>query len=1180
LLPRILTFVAHGFGVEARAADLTLSFFRGEIAFCDLKVEKRLAPGGPPETVFEAPSGAVSIDLLALFCGEIRLVSIAARGARLRIEIGPDGRSTLRRIVDEAPWLRGAGDAGGRLAVERVALEGLAIEFQDLSSDVSLYIGAALDVSFDSPPREGDSEDPGARVLVRGTIDGLARDFAATARVHASHGGAIEIEASARGEGLSLLFLNPYLSPKVAAELEDGRLEVAGRARLAPAASGVALAVDLDRLRIEDGARTLVSAAALSLRLPRFDAPARTLVVGRAAVRGLRFEARRDEAGVLHGAGFALAEPSLLARFRRELPAALRDTYRRLAALRGARGAATAAFPPEPVFPTVVIEDIICEDIAIAWSDRAVLPPLETILRLRRAKLEGLSFPELPRTARYEAQLSIDGILDSLSISGRLDPFGNRRTLALAARLEGLALDRLAPYAAGAGAVLEGKNLRLEIEARAEVADLGPGRYAIDASLGETTLYDGTAVLAGIGSARLRMPLFDLASRRAEIAEIDLADPVIRARRRPDGRLEALAVSFAPKRRAGAGEPPGPPWSAALDLLHVAGLWVEIRNEGGAVPFTSLVDVRDVRLSGLSLPGLDRPFSLSIDGGVLTGLDRLFLEARLGREGPERTLDIRASLEGFRPEKLAPDFLRALADLREVAAETRLFVRFEEPEPGVFRGRASAGRTEVRERGTRIASLEGLEVEARCVAPGEDVWDFLRVTAIAPDLRVERLEDGRLRLIGWTSEGSFDLFRKSGGGSAGGGGREPREAARVPEVSIAKLDVHRGRAGIRDRAVSPPGVIELESIEVEARNIETRPGLRACGPDPSRGNGGEAGLTTFSVRTSAPDLASELRASGRLSLSPRASGDLAFHAQGVRLPALTPWGQAAARIAFLRGEGDLDVLLGLWPGRFESRWWIALRDLELGGEGASEKIEGGSGPVSLATAVALLRDEEGKIDLELKIDGERGARSADTARLVGSSIAQALSSSLRKIISPLTRLLKHVFGPREFPPVFFPPGEARLSEEAVEALERAAGRLDGARVEVRGAADPATDLTPVLFFRSVMDAIDLGEEGVPPVLARFAGRGLAALEAEAARARRLDRLAREEEARAARREARARLRELALERAQAVKSYLALRGVAEERLLLGEPRAGAILPFAPAANPDNARAVEIRLAPR
>lgn len=1243
--PRILALVGRGLGVEIVTAQAEISYLRGTVVLHDVSVEKSFAPGAAPDTILAAPLVTGRFAVGALLRGDVHAFEVTLTRPRLHLEIGADGRSTIDRIVAEAPWLRGPRKAGGggNAQLDEINADGAIVEFQDLTTDPSLLLQAQVDL------RLAVEKGAGATFRVHGAIDDLARAFDVAARIQAAPDGTVDVRGYARGEGLSLLFLNSYLPPSVHAELEDGAVEVALDARLGPAAAGgVAAEADVRRLRVEDRGRALASIAGLSLRAPRLDPAGGAIIVEKAVAAELEGAVLRDEAGTLHVAGLALALDAL-------------------------------PRPHRPALPTIAIEEVLLDGAALAWRDRAVRPPVETVIRVPRFHVSHVRFPEVAEASRFEAQLSADGLLRGLAVEGRVDPFGERRSLALKARVDGLALERLAPYFAG-GAAPVMHDGRLEIAAEATLRDLGPARFAIEASVTGTALYEGPAVLAAIGALRVKAPLVDLAARRIEVESFEVEDPAARVRRRADGRLEALgflgetrilwprpptATGSAPPVPRTMREPEiRPPWAIAVGHARARGAWLEVRDEVPETPFAAVLDVKDATLDGLVLPETPTAAAFAIELGVANVLDRLALEGTVKPLGRERALTIGLRVDGFRPEPLEPyrpkDFPIYVRDARATADAV---VRLEELSPGVFRGEASLTRLAAHDRGALLASLDELHVKARRLAPAERSFDFESVEIFGPEARATRLEDGRIQIFGWTSRKRIDAFRR--GAAPEVGPAEPIATAAAtragragppPLVTIEELRVSDGRAELRDLAVKPPARFDLEELEASARGLTTA-GLR----------GAPAARSAFGVRFAIADVLSSFRADGAVKIAPVPEGAISARVRGIKLPPLSQYAYAVKEVAFLSGTAWVSSDIALSAARFESQNRLVARDLKLGGDGAKALVLTGSSPISLDAAVTLLRDDRGVIDLRVPVSGERGQASVAVPGIVAEAIVEAMSSSLKKIVSPITRLFRRPENENtyRFPVVPFAAGLATISAEGARALDETARMLkqkEDAVVELRGGADPAADAPAGLYFRATADASELES---PPALAalrarrkalgevapevdvvfieggktRLSGRlvaaakgrvaleskvlkapceidvkevallflgtaqgravaesvpelkallerqkaaldaldkDLAAVEAEVARARKLSRAEVDEEARAARREIRTRLRALAAERARTARGYLVTRGVAPGRLRTGDPIERAIA--LPAPDAPSGAVVEIELA--
>jgi hypothetical protein len=1096
-LPRlarhVLASAGREFGLEIQCARAEVSLLAGTAAFRDVVIETRDTAGAADKKIGDIPALTIELDPAALAAGRLRIRAIRAERPTLRLDIEPGGRSALERVLRDAPArVRAAGGAAVRPPLEAPAIEvtGATVELRHGPQDAPQVFRATFAAGLERLGGE-------LRLHIRGEAAGIARALEAAARIRpaAAPGGAFAIEGYARGEGLSLASLDRLLPPLVRLTLEDGRVEIAGSLAITPLArepSGIALDLALDRLRVEERGRALAAIAGLAISAPRIDPAAPALVLDRVAARELRADIERDPAGRLCAAGLSVDPRALM------LPR------------------------PEPAAgpPALAVRDASLSGAVIGWRDDSVSPPLATALRLDEFSLG----PDL------RLQASLDGVVRRVELAARTADGEAGRSVTLSALAAGIDLAPLAPYLAAAGARPALANGRFAMDAHATVAALGGGRYRIGAEIDRAALSEGARVIAALGRVRVEAPLLDLALRRIEVGALELRDSEARLRRRPDGSIEALGIATAgpldgaastgcaATATAAVARPAAGPWSVALRAARAEGLVVDLLDDAADSPRAAKVDVRDLRLADLRLPASPTPCAFALDLRAPGIVERLLARGTARASGATQSLAASLRVEALRPERLsacAPAAISFTAAL--VTATAELALEAVDLGPDAFGGEAALSRVALADASGPLAAIDEVRIRVRRAAPAAGLFEIDSLEVIGPDLRIERRPDGRLAALGCATRDPVDFLPSGARGDAAppAPASAPPAGARPPLVTIDDLRISDGRLAWRDRALAPPAGLEIRDLDLRARRLGTA-GLR----------GEPAPPASIVLRLAIPGAIENLRmdADLRLGVGRVADGIFILAARDVLLAPLSPYVQAASGVVFDAGRARLLARIALAPTRFQVDGHAVIRDLALSGEGAKALIlRGSTSPMSLESAAALLCDDDGVIDLRVPIAGDRG-RAIALEGVVGDAILEAVSSSVKKALSPLKRLL---FGRRppdlRFPRVPFEPGRSALGPAGERALDEAA-RLLAARpdaaVLVRGDAQPAADLPPALLLAATADPLAGGDPAA---------------------------------ARSARALARERLRGLAASRAGAVREGLLRRGIAPGRIRLLDP---------------------------
>ena len=214
-------------------------------------------------------------------------------------------------------------------------------------------------------------------------------------------------------------------------------------------------------------------------------------------------------------------------------------------------------------------------------------------------------------------------------------------------------------------------------------------------------------------------------------------------------------------------------------------------------------------------------------------------------------------------------------------------------------------------------------------------------------------------------------------------------------------------------------------------------------------------------------------------LAPELFLDIAAKGADIELPKLTAYSQRYAGYGISEGKLTLDVHYKIEQGKLEGRNRIVLEQLTFG-----EKVESPDAiKVPILFAVNLLKDANGRIDLELPVSGSLDDPQFEIAGLIG----QVVSNLLKKAISHPFDFLSAVLGggAKEGAPaadgttresaaasgddlafVDFDAGRAEIDSRARGKLERLANALrerPGLKLEVASRLDEERELRPLKF---------------------------------------------------------------------------------------------------------------------
>ncbi|MFN0184972.1 MAG: DUF748 domain-containing protein [Aquabacterium sp.] len=573
----------------------------------------------------------------------------------------------------------------------------------------------------------------------------------------------------------------------------------------------------------------------------------------------------------------------------------------------------------------------------------------------------------------------------------------------------------------------------------------------------------------------------DLDRRQVQVRQLALASPVVRARRAADGSLEHMSwwragTQSAPSATArpsdlegaepsprGPPESPDPTWSVVLGSFAVTQGDLHWDDASGATPVS-------VRLSDGRLQMGDLRWPVSGPGGRIDGSLTLIsalqpeVAGRLSWNGRWRPspAGFEGRLEADQlPLSWAATYAQGLGPVRLADARLR------------WRGDLAAS---LAHDGARLqmrgdATLTDLDLRSTTAPSGSDEllnWQSLALVGLAVDLQPGRapqiqiadatLSDFYARLL-INEKGQLNLQPpEADKGAAPSLGGSVVSAGAIASVSAAS-------AAAPAATASSPGATAMPSLMVgNTRVTNGRIDFTDRFIKPSYSAAlSELGGTLGPFSSAAPELAS-------LSLRGRVAGtgllevtgavhpmtrppalDLQARASDLDLAPLSPYAGKYAGYAIERGKLTMDVRYRLQSdGRLEASNQIILNQLTFG-----ERVDSPDAtklPVLLA--VALLKDRNGVIDIDLPIRGSLDDPQFSVAGLIVKVIVNLLTKAL---LSPFSLLGG---GQQDLSQASFVAGTARLTDAGVAVMDKVAQALvdrPALNMTIAGSADPVAE---------------------------------------------------------------------------------------------------------------------------
>ena len=342
------------------------------------------------------------------------------------------------------------------------------------------------------------------------------------------------------------------------------------------------------------------------------------------------------------------------------------------------------------------------------------------------------------------------------------------------------------------------------------------------------------------------------------------------------------------------------------------------------------------------------------------------------------------------------------------------------------------------DQGSALGSWESMDLHKLALSFGARTLDIAEIRFDRPYGDIVIAEDGTVNL-GRVQKGDRD------GDAAGQDADAPPPAAPGATnenagmaVTIGRVLVASASADFIDRSLPLPFDARIAELNGEMSTIAT------ASVEPSQvtmeGQVDEYGL---------------VRISGTVTpLDPALSTDLRILFRNVEMPKFSAYSIPFAGREIASGKLDLDLGYTVNDSELVGENSVVLRDFELG-----NKVEHpGALSLPLGLAVALLKDRDGKIDIDLPVRGNVD----DPEFRYGGVVVKALVNLVTKIITSPFALLANLVGveANELEYVNFPAGRADMTPPELERAGKIAEALTlrpELLLEIRGVVDREAD---------------------------------------------------------------------------------------------------------------------------
>lgn len=588
--------------------------------------------------------------------------------------------------------------------------------------------------------------------------------------------------------------------------------------------------------------------------------------------------------------------------------------------------------------------------------------------------------------------------------------------------------------------------------ARSQAVDLLRENYGLDLQIGKLRFnpFTFSARLEGVslndpaGDRLLAFEAFaadfelrSLIDRALVFKSITLNQPYVHVHLREDGTVN-LAQAFAspPGETPAAGEPASPPPAIMIGDVELSGGDLHFTDNSQGRHFDEHFTPLDLHVQHLSTRPEDRSDLVGLNINI-GGSGRLTVSGDLSTI-PTR-FDIRLTARDIPLATFQP-YLEDRLPVQIGGGALAFDLSLAQGQP------AQASQLKV----SGQAAVTGLEIRLK---GGDDpvlAWEEVSANGMELDLTPDRLSIGEIAVKGLDTSFRIyadgrtnigEILRQAQGEPAETAEQPPQEAPAPTgpafQYAIGRVTVSGSRLMYSDELIRPNVRVRIEDLSGEIGNIASAAGEKTTLA--LAGRIGQYGTAKIDGTTHLAAPKQDLKAK------------VAF--ANVELTSFSPYAGKFAGYTIDKGKLFLDLGYTLVNGRIRGENHAVFDQFELGGKVDSPDALN----LPIKFALSLLRDRQGRIDLDLPIEGDVDAPGFK----LGPLVVKALVNLVTRIVTAPFDFIAGMFGGGpEMEYAVFEPGDGILpaaEHEKILPLSKALAERPRLVVEIQGWADPDAD---------------------------------------------------------------------------------------------------------------------------
>lgn len=544
---------------------------------------------------------------------------------------------------------------------------------------------------------------------------------------------------------------------------------------------------------------------------------------------------------------------------------------------------------------------------------------------------------------------------------------------------------------------------------------------------------------------RLQAGSFFWPERRIAVGRLAIDDAEINLHRFSDGSLNALPKKssrsqLANERNRTEVQPVGATgraWDISLTELSVDRLTLELLDD--MTTPTAQLDFDDV---ALSVTGIDNqpmtrfPTTLSVQfrhGGALTATGEV-------QAIPQRDVSFEFEVLGAAIEAIQP-YISEIVDLKLSSGllGVKGNIAHTVDERLSFRGDVSVGNFELDEsdEGTRLGGWQLLATDGVELSVSDNKVTISEVRLVKPYGNIHIAADGSVNL-GRAGKGTDDSTEEVTQDTEAKTAAASNAGNKRMDIVVGRVLLEDAAADFADESLPIPFAAKITDLSGDMTTISTA--------------SSEASTVDFEGSV---DEHGFVRIAGSITpFSPSAKTDIHAIFNNVNIPKFSSYTVPFAGREIAAGSLDLDLGYKIDKGQLVGENRIVLREIELG-----DKVDHpGAMNLPLGLAVALLKDPDGKIDIDLPVRGNVNEPDFN----YGGVVFKALGNLVIKIVASPFALLGKLVGVEadELAYIYFLDGRADLTppeQQKIQKISEVMALRPELILEIPGAIDRVND---------------------------------------------------------------------------------------------------------------------------